>query len=65
MADAPRTLTCSRCQQTLVPRRTHFRYLGHEFHADVPTCPGCGEVFISEEMAMGRMSEVEMQLEDK
>ena len=63
--DGQRALRCHRCEKDLVPRKVNFRYLGHEFYAEVPTCPGCGQVYISEELAKGRMSEVEMQLEDK
>jgi RNase P subunit RPR2 len=58
-------LICHGCQQQLVPQKTDFHYLGHHFYADVLRCPGCGQVFIPEEMARGRMAEVEMQLEDK
>ena len=32
---------------------------------DVRTCPGCGKVFISQDLAEGRMAEIEEQLEDK
>lgn len=60
-----RVLMCRRCRKALVPRKVNFSYLGHEFYADLPACPECGQVFIAEEMAKGRMSEVEMQLEDK
>ncbi|MDR3671406.1 MAG: hypothetical protein P4L36_11190 [Holophaga sp.] len=61
----PRTLICHRCQKELVPGKTDFSYLGHRFHTDVLKCPDCGQVFIPEELAKGRISEVEMQLEDK
>ncbi|MBP6977235.1 MAG: hypothetical protein KBB71_02840 [Lentimicrobiaceae bacterium] len=58
-------LICSKCQKELVPKKTDFTYLGHSFFTDLPTCPGCGQVYISEELVRSRISEVEMQLEDK
>ena len=61
----PRVLICHRCQLELKPHKADFGYLGHSFFADVPRCPGCGLVFIPEELAKGRIQDVEMQLEDK
>lgn len=60
-----KTIICQRCQKELVPQKTDFTYLGHSFYAEVLRCPECGQVFIPEELAKGRISEVEMQLEDK
>lgn len=42
-----------------------FKYLGHSFSHDVMACPKCGKVFIPQELAEGRMAEVEETLEDK
>jgi ribosomal protein S27AE len=63
--DPGRRLLCGKCQVPLEPMKTQFGYLGHTFHAQAPRCPRCGQVFIPEELAEGRMSEVEMALEDK
>jgi predicted RNA-binding Zn-ribbon protein involved in translation (DUF1610 family) len=63
-ADA-RVWKCSRCGKELVMKKTVLRYLGHAVSHEVPTCPSCGKVCISRELAEGRMSEVEQQLEDK
>jgi hypothetical protein len=60
-----RVLICQRCQLEMTPRKVNFSYLGHSFYADVLKCPQCGQVFIPEELAKGRIAEVEMQLEDK
>jgi len=49
----------------MVPQKTDFGYLGHSFYADILACPECGLVLIPEELAKGRIAEVEMQLEDK
>jgi hypothetical protein len=58
-------LRCCECDAALVPKKTYFSYLGHTFHADVPRCPVCGEVFIPEGLAKGRMAEAEKSLESK
>ncbi|MEL7567866.1 MAG: DVU_1557 family redox protein [Dehalobacterium sp.] len=58
-------LICHLCKEELKPAKTFFEYLGHSFHTDVLKCPQCGQVFIPEELAKGRMADVEMQLEDK
>jgi hypothetical protein len=58
-------LVCNMCGLKLEPMKTQFSYLGHSFHTDIPRCPGCGQAFIPEKLAKGRMSEVETSLEDK
>jgi len=58
-------LICNRCRVELKAQKTYIEYLGHSFHADIPRCPECGEVYIPEDLAKGRIAEVEMQLEDK
>ncbi|MCK9205149.1 MAG: hypothetical protein PHF97_05950 [Bacteroidales bacterium] len=60
-----RKLICYQCQRELELKKTDFTYLGHSFFTEVPRCPECGQVFISEELVKNRISEVEMQLEDK
>ena len=47
------------------PAETYFEYLDHGFHTRLLRCPRCGEVFIPEELARGKMAEVEQNLEDK
>jgi hypothetical protein len=56
---------CQKCQKELKPTKTYLSYLEHSFFADILKCPECGEVYIPEELVKGRISEVEMQLEDK
>lgn len=60
-----REMICWRCQRKLEPKQTFFQYLGHTFHTDILCCPECGEVLIPEDLAKGRMAEVEQELEDK
>jgi len=58
-------LICYKCQKELELKKTDFSYLDHSFFTEVPVCPECGLVFISEDLVKGRISEVEMQMEDK
>lgn len=56
---------CARCQVELQEREVEFHYLENTFTASLPTCPRCGQVYVSEELAAGRIREVEEMLEDK
>ena len=58
-------LVCGRCLVPLEPVETKFSYLGHEFSHHIPRCPKCGQAHIPEELAAGRIAEVEAMLEDK
>ena len=58
-------LICCQCNKELELKRTDFSYLGHTFFTELPRCPECGMVYISEELVNGRINDVEMQLEDK
>jgi RNase P subunit RPR2 len=60
-----RQLICDRCKVPLEPVKTEFKYLGSVFHADLPVCPGCGQVYVPYDLAKNRIREVETQLEDK
>ena len=60
-----KNVICFKCQVELQPMKTSLSYLGHSFHADILKCPQCNEVYIPEELARGRIADVEMQLEDK
>ncbi len=56
---------CRRCNVEMIPKKTFFDYLGHNFHTEILCCPECGEVYIPEKLVKGRMAEVEQELEDK
>jgi len=64
MAEA-RKLVCHPCGLELELRKADFTYLGHTFYADLPRCPRCGQVYISEDLVRSRIAEVEMNMEDK
>lgn len=40
-------------------------YMGSRFEIELPACPECGFVLVPEELATGKMLEVEKILEDK
>lgn len=56
---------CDKCHQALVSQKVKVRYLDGNFEVDLLKCPTCQMVFISDELAMGKMLEVEKGLEDK
>ncbi len=56
---------CGKCDRELVLKKTVFSYLGNTVAHEVPACPKCGKVFIPQELAEGRMAEVEELLECK
>jgi hypothetical protein len=59
------TMKCLKCDRNLEERRTLFTYLGFPISAPLPRCPVCGQVYVSEEFALGKLAEVEKTLEDK
>ena len=58
-------LVCRKCSEKLILKKVVFEYIGSNFTYDLPCCPKCGDVFISAELAEGKIAEVEQLLEDK
>lgn len=58
-------LICDRCKVELKEMDVQFSYLGKSFRHKVNRCPQCGQVCLSEELVIGRMSQVESMMEDK
>ena len=56
---------CHRCSRPLVSGPITVTYMGNRFATDLPHCPSCGMALVSEEIALGKMAEVEQALEDK
>lgn len=61
----PAVILCSRHRVPLEPGKIELTYQGHTFPVEVLSCPVCGQSLIPEEMAKGRMLEVEQTLEEK
>jgi len=58
-------LCCVRCGVALEMAKARFAYLGHEMVSEVPRCPKCGQVCLSEALVNERMHAIEGSLEDK
>lgn len=56
---------CGKCGVPLELGKVTVSYLGSGFPADLFRCPRCGLVFIPEELALGKIVELEMLMEDK
>lgn len=56
---------CAKCRKELMTDKVKVRYLEGNFEVELLKCPECNQVFISEELALGKMLEVEKGLEDK
>ena len=57
--------TCADCNEPMQLGKVDVSYLGNSFPVDLLKCPKCGLVLIPEELALGKMAEVEKALEDK
>lgn len=58
-------MRCAQCRVALEPREVRLHYLGNTFTVELPACPVCGQVYVPEDLARGRVREVEQMLEDK
>ena len=56
---------CRKCGVPPEPKNTVFSYMGMSFSHEVKRCPKCDMVFITKELAEGKMAEVEQMMEDK
>jgi Zn-finger nucleic acid-binding protein len=56
---------CHSCNVALQPGIVDLRYMENVFRVELPICPQCAAVLISEDLAVGKMLEVEQLLEDK
>lgn len=58
-------LICNTCGIRLTPGKVTLAYLGSRFPVELYKCAQCGLVYIPEELARGKMQQVEAALEDK
>ncbi|QQE80589.1 DVU_1557 family redox protein [Alicyclobacillus sp. SO9] len=56
---------CEKCDSQLEPGQVTVSYLGSSFPVELLRCPQCGFVLITEQLALGKMLQVEKTLEDK
>jgi len=64
-AEKDEKILCSNCSVPLEPLKVKVSYLKSSFPAELPCCPKCGQIYVPEELALGKMAEVERTLEDK
>jgi uncharacterized Zn finger protein len=58
-------LICDRCGEELQLMEAQFNYLKRSFRHKILRCPSCGQAYVPEGLAKGRMRDVEKTLEDK
>lgn len=56
---------CRKCGCDLELKKVVLEYIGNHFSHELPCCPQCGQIFVSAELAEGKMAEVETLYEDK
>lgn len=56
---------CGSCKEPLVKGKVTISYMGNAFPVELLVCPKCGQALVPEELALGKMAEVEKALEDK
>ncbi|MDY0390130.1 MAG: DNA-binding protein [Desulfobulbus oligotrophicus] len=56
---------CAACDQPLQPAKVKVTYLNAVFNVELMVCPACDFILVPENLAMGKMLEVEQLLEDK
>ncbi|HMK42875.1 MAG TPA: hypothetical protein VK445_01920 [Dissulfurispiraceae bacterium] len=58
-------LVCEKCRVPMTLGKVTVSYLGSEFPVELLKCRTCGTVFVPEDLAVGKMLQVEQALEDK
>ena len=56
---------CLLCDALLKLDKVRIDYMNGSFTVELPCCPQCGMALVPEEIALGKMLEVEKLLEDK
>ena len=58
-------IICGRCDLELVKAKVKLTYMNMRFEEELYKCPKCNQIFVSEQLATGKMLDVEMALEEK
>jgi len=61
----PTVWQCAKCNRPLEPDAVSVSYLANAYPVEILRCKQCGQVFIPEDLALGKMAQVEQTLEDK
>ncbi|HIU25463.1 MAG TPA: hypothetical protein IAC50_03050 [Candidatus Copromorpha excrementigallinarum] len=63
--ESNKKLICNKCRCHLEEIETQFTYLDRKFRHKVLRCPECGQVYIPEDLAKGKVAQLEKSLEEK
>ena len=58
-------IVCAKCGINLTLGKVTLSYLGSSFPVELYKCSQCGLVYIPQELANGKMKQVEAAMEDK
>ena len=58
-------MKCNICKCSLELAKVPFSYLGSKFDITALRCPECGNILVTEELAVGRIHATETFLEDR
>ncbi len=58
-------IRCASCDLVLEPAKITLSYMRSTFPTTLLRCPGCGQCYLPEELALGPAREVEASLEEK
>jgi len=58
-------IVCTKCGIQLAMGKVTLSYMGSNFPVELYKCSGCGMVYIPEDLAQGKIKQVETALEDK
>jgi hypothetical protein len=61
----PVNIVCAKCAIRLTLGKVTLSYLGSNFPVELYQCSQCGLVYIPEDLAIGKIKQVEAALEDK
>lgn len=58
-------MMCCVCNRMLVKTKVKLKYMNVKFETELYKCPECNQTYISEELAIGKIHDLEMALEEK
>ena len=56
---------CGKCKVELILKKVDFQYMRFTFNHEVPVCPVCGQVYLSEKLVNEKVKELEKNFEEK
>ena len=56
---------CAKCDLEFELATVKIGYMKESFQVEMLQCPHCKQVYVPEDLALGKMADVEKELEDK